>query len=205
MGAMLRRRRVVFVIIRAASCHGIRARDLRADGQSRPAPLTVSTRTDDDVRTATDDVDGLAGRCRRVPRWRILRPRIERAIPPRVAASPNGPTGASGRAHWYRHRDHDAEMMPPKSREFRRIERRILGPAMRGLGFRRPPVSGSAAGRAENPMVGWSSGHSFGRGTTATRPRAIASRPSFSAVRSLSLAPASGVAATTTCSIETRN
>ncbi len=28
--------------------------------------------------------------------------------------------------------------MPPKSQEFRRIERRVLGPVMRNLGFRRP-------------------------------------------------------------------
>lgn len=56
MGATHRSRRNVFVIIRAASCSRGCARDMRAGGQSRPGSGRVSTWTDDDVGTATNDV-----------------------------------------------------------------------------------------------------------------------------------------------------
>jgi len=62
VGAQRRWRRVVVVIIRAASCRVIRARDMRADGQSRPARQGMSTSSDDDAGTATDDVETLRGR-----------------------------------------------------------------------------------------------------------------------------------------------
>jgi hypothetical protein len=52
------RGRSVFVIIRAASSSRRCARDMRAERESRPGPGGVSTWTDDDVRDATDDVDG---------------------------------------------------------------------------------------------------------------------------------------------------
>jgi hypothetical protein len=44
--------------------------------------------------------------------------------------------------------------MPPKSQEFRRIERRILGAAMRDLGFRRPPGVGLSGWLKQEPN-GW--------------------------------------------------
>jgi hypothetical protein len=48
--------------------------------------------------------------------------------------------------------------MPPKSQAFRRIERRLLGPAMRDLGFGRPPgvgLSGWIRAEQESWLLVW--------------------------------------------------
>src|SRR6476660_134336 len=64
LGATHRVRRIVFVIIEAPPRFKICARDMRAGGQSTRPAKPMSTRTDDDVESPTDDVGRPESRAR---------------------------------------------------------------------------------------------------------------------------------------------